>query len=124
MIGAMQEDRPGMLVVDLAGDGTATLERTEALGRAKLLGADDVVTSIKATHGVRHGDRSEFWPVKTAPPAPGKEPVPPVRKPVKDTPTRDVPSPTGSSAGSSAKKPAQARPESWLGRLRTRPRSG
>ncbi|AWS41081.1 glycosyltransferase [Streptosporangium sp. 'caverna'] len=122
MIGVMQGgDRPGMLVVDLAGDGTATLERTEALGRAKLLGADDVVTSIKATHGVRHGDRSEFWPVKTAPPAPVKEPV---RKPAKDAPAQNAPSPTGASARSSAQKPAQARPESWLGRLRTRPRSG
>ncbi|WP_371780356.1 glycosyltransferase [Streptosporangium subroseum] len=125
MIGAMQgSDRPGMLVVDLAGDGTATLERTEALGRAKLLGADDVATSIKATHGVRHGDRSEFWPVKTAPPAPVKEPVPPVRKPAKDAPAQTAPSPTGVSARSSAQKPAQARPESWLGKLRTRPRSG
>jgi GT2 family glycosyltransferase len=89
MIGAMQDDRSGMLVVDLPGDGTATLERAEALGRARLLGADDVVTSIKATHGVRHGDRSEFWPVKIAPPTSGKKPVPSVRKPAQDTPSQD-----------------------------------
>jgi GT2 family glycosyltransferase len=120
MIAAMQEDRPGMLVVDLSDDGTATLERTEALGRAKLLGADDVVTSVKATHGVQHGDRSEFWPVKAAPPAPGKEPVPPVRKPPKGAPAQNVPSPNRPSE----KKPAQARSESWLGRLRIGPRSG
>jgi GT2 family glycosyltransferase len=90
MIGAMQgDDRTGMLVVDLSGDGTATLERTEALGRAKLLGADDVATSIKATHGVRHGGRSEFWPVKTTPPAPGKKPVPSVRTPSQAGPSQN-----------------------------------
>ncbi|WP_326636485.1 glycosyltransferase family 2 protein [Streptosporangium sp. NBC_01755] len=72
MIGAMQDDRSGMLVVDLGGDGEATLERTEALGRARLLGADDVAAvaaSIMTTHGVRRGDRPEFWPVETAPTA-------------------------------------------------------
>ncbi|MEU1732995.1 glycosyltransferase [Streptosporangium sp. NPDC020145] len=75
MIAAVQEDRSGMLVVDLGEDGSATLERAEALGRARLLGADDVVTSIKATHGVRHGTKAEFWPAprRQAPrPAPAK----------------------------------------------------
>ncbi len=71
MIAAVQNDRAGMLVIDLGDDGSATLERAEALGRARLLGADDVVTSIKTTHGVRHGGRAEFWPVRTAPVASG-----------------------------------------------------
>ncbi|MER6171761.1 glycosyltransferase family 2 protein [Streptosporangium sp. NPDC001681] len=73
MIAAMQGDRSGMLVVDLGADGEATLERTEALGRARLLGADDVAAvaaSVRATHGVRRGARPEFWPAETAPPAP------------------------------------------------------
>ncbi|MEV8635893.1 glycosyltransferase [Streptosporangium sp. NPDC051023] len=69
MIAAIQDDRSGLLVVDLGDEGSATLERAEALGRARLLGADDVVTSIKATHGVRHGGMAEFWPVRPAPSA-------------------------------------------------------
>ncbi|MGW0066037.1 glycosyltransferase family 2 protein [Streptosporangium sandarakinum] len=64
MIAAMQDDRSGMLVVDLGEDGPATLVRTEALGRALLLGATDVTASIEATHGVRHGARADFWPAK------------------------------------------------------------
>ncbi|GGP88303.1 glycosyltransferase family 2 protein [Streptosporangium pseudovulgare] len=64
MIAAMQDDRSGMLVVDLGEDGPATLVRTEALGRALLLGAADVTASIEATHGVRHGARADFWPAK------------------------------------------------------------
>ncbi|MGC5012765.1 glycosyltransferase [Streptosporangium sp. DT93] len=72
MIARMQKDRSGRLVVDLGGAGVAALDRTEALGRARLLGADGadaVAASIEATHGVRRGDRTEFWPVK-APRAP------------------------------------------------------
>ncbi|MFF0310117.1 glycosyltransferase [Streptosporangium sp. NPDC004379] len=64
MIAAMQDDRSGMLVADLGEDGPATLVRTEALGRALLLGAADVTASIEATHGVRHGVRADFWPSK------------------------------------------------------------
>ncbi|MDP9846205.1 glycosyltransferase [Streptosporangium lutulentum] len=120
MIGAMQKDRPGMLVVDLSDAGRATLERTEALGRAKLLGADDVVISIKATHGVRHGDRSEFWPVRTAPPAPGKELASSARKPSPDAPAQNAPA----TKRPAAPKPTQTRPESWFGRFLARPRSG
>ncbi|MEV7005943.1 glycosyltransferase [Streptosporangium sp. NPDC051022] len=74
MIAAVQEDRSGLLVVDLGDDGSAALERAEALGRARLLGADDVVTSIRTTHGVRHGDRAEFWPAWTAPAPTGERP--------------------------------------------------
>ncbi|MEU4829113.1 glycosyltransferase [Streptosporangium sp. NPDC023615] len=87
MIARMQEDRSGRLVVDLGGAGVATLDRTEALGRARLLGAghtggtggtggtadanaadraDRVAASIEATHGVRRGERAEFWPVKAS----------------------------------------------------------
>ncbi|MFF5211300.1 glycosyltransferase [Streptosporangium sp. NPDC000396] len=69
MISEIQNDRSGMLVVDLGDDGSATLERAEALGRALLLGSDDVATSVKATHGVRHGTRAEFWPAEATPPA-------------------------------------------------------
>nr|BFE87125.1 hypothetical protein GCM10020093_097260 [Planobispora longispora] len=56
MIATLQEGRCGLLTVGLPGEGTATLARTEALGRALLLGADDAAASIGATHGVRHGD--------------------------------------------------------------------
>ncbi|GAA3120661.1 glycosyltransferase [Streptosporangium carneum] len=81
MIAAVQDDRSGLLVVDLGDEGQATLERAEALGRARLLGADDVVTSIKATHGVRHGDQAEFWPVRPAP-RPQPSPRPQAGKPL------------------------------------------
>ncbi|MDP9860755.1 MULTISPECIES: glycosyltransferase [Streptosporangium] len=75
MIAAVQGDRSGMLVVGLGDGGSATLERTEALGRALLLGADDVPASIRATHGVRHGERAEFWPARAAAaPAPAGRP--------------------------------------------------
>ncbi|GGK73809.1 hypothetical protein Ppa06_34520 [Planomonospora parontospora subsp. parontospora] len=69
MIGVLQRERYGMLVVDLPGDGSAVLARTEALGRARLLGADDVAASIEATHGVGKGDRARFWPTVQADPA-------------------------------------------------------
>lgn len=85
MIGAVQDDRSGLLVVDLDNDGEATLERTEALGRARLLGADDVAAvaaSVKVTHGVRRGTRPEFWPAETAPPSPAPVPVPKTAPPV------------------------------------------
>ncbi|GAA3444677.1 glycosyltransferase family 2 protein [Planomonospora venezuelensis] len=103
MIAAVQADRSGLLVVDLSGDGTATLERTEALGRARLLGADDVVTSIKATHGVRHGTRAEFWPSQ---------------RPSPDRPAARKPEPA---AGPARRKPGPvpAEPRSLLARLRS-----
>ncbi|WP_436759573.1 glycosyltransferase [Streptosporangium sp. V21-05] len=80
MIRVMQDDRSGMIVVALGDDGEATLERTEALGRARLLGADDVAASIEATHGVRRADRPEFWAGSTSP-APAKAPAPPKATP-------------------------------------------
>ncbi|GAA2991159.1 glycosyltransferase [Streptosporangium longisporum] len=73
MIARVQEDRWGMLVVDLGDAGTATLERTEALGRARLLGAEDVAASVEATHGVLRGDRAEFWPGVKASRAPAAD---------------------------------------------------
>ncbi|GIH90037.1 glycosyltransferase [Planobispora siamensis] len=81
MIAAVQEDRSGLLTVDLPGAGPATLERTEAVGRALLLGArypQEVAASIKATHGVRHGEAKEFWPSSRAarPGAPESAPLP------------------------------------------------
>ncbi|GGL47578.1 glycosyltransferase [Planomonospora parontospora] len=84
MIGALQRDRLGMLTVDLGADGTAVLERTEALGRALLLGAGDpaaVAASVRATHGAGRGERTEFWPPTQADPggagaAPAKAPAP------------------------------------------------
>ncbi|MBB2909914.1 GT2 family glycosyltransferase [Streptosporangium becharense] len=97
MIAAMQEDRSGMLVVDLGEDGTATLERTEALGRALLLGADDVAASIEATHGVRHADRSEFWPAPA-----------PARSAQSARPTRPASSPAPAKPTASAKPAASA----------------
>jgi hypothetical protein len=63
MTKAMTEERLGLLAVRLPGGATATLARTEALNRARLL-ADpgrplDAV--IEATHGVRHAGAAEFW---------------------------------------------------------------
>ncbi|MGS2646412.1 glycosyltransferase [Streptosporangium sp. G12] len=97
MIRVMQDDRAGMLVVGLGGDGEATLERTEALGRARLLGADDVAASIEATHGVRRGDRPEFWPAGPTPPA---STPPPARVPA---------SPGAKAQGPEAARPAAER---------------
>ncbi|GHH68238.1 hypothetical protein GCM10017673_16640 [Streptosporangium violaceochromogenes] len=129
MIAAIQDDRSGLLVVDLGDDGTVTLERTEALGRARLLAADDVVTSIKATHGVRYGDRAEFWPARsTSAPGPGPGPAKrPLAVPV--PPASPAPGPAARPSSppapvpSQTSKPAAGR-RSWLGRLRTaiRPR--
>ncbi|MFD0891435.1 glycosyltransferase family 2 protein, partial [Streptosporangium algeriense] len=93
MIAAVQEDRSGLLVVDLGEEGPATLERAEALGRARLLGADDVVTSLKATHGVRHGTREEFWPAprrQAARPSPAKAAKPCVSQPSSSRATRSL----------------------------------
>ncbi|MBG0828313.1 glycosyltransferase [Planomonospora sp. ID67723] len=103
MIGAIQEDRSGLLVVDLSDDGTAALERTEALGRARLLGADDVVASIKDTHGVRHGTRAEFWPPQ---------------RPAAGRPATRRPEAAGRAPASRSAGPAPGEPRSLLARLR------
>ncbi|GAA4193733.1 hypothetical protein GCM10022252_37140 [Streptosporangium oxazolinicum] len=128
MIRVMQENRLGMVVADLGGDGEATLERTEALGRARLLGADDVTASIEATHGVRRGDRSEFWPAD-----PKAAPLPAAPSPATRVPaTPETPPPAAApaqaqaraqgreTASPSAKRtPGQEGRDSLLGRLRT-----
>ncbi|MFJ2031225.1 glycosyltransferase [Streptosporangium sp. NPDC087985] len=109
MIAAVQDDRSGMLVVDLGDDGSATLERAEALGRARLLDADDVAASIRATHGVRHGDRAEFWPVKAA-------------SPVRTAPPGDAPAAAPratSTPGDREPAAPPAKPKSWINRLRS-----
>ncbi|MFI6797820.1 glycosyltransferase [Streptosporangium canum] len=112
MIAAVQDDRSGMLVVDLGDDGTATLQRTEALGRARLLGADDVPTSIKATHGVRHGDRAEFWPAPAAPAAPARKSAQaPAEKSAQAAAGRPAQAPAEKSAPAPPEKPAWNPPE-------------
>ncbi|MEW9532791.1 glycosyltransferase family 2 protein [Microbispora sp. NPDC049125] len=60
----MTEERLGLLVVGLAGGGTATLERTEAAARARLLAApgEDLADVVDQTHGVRHTPESDFRP--------------------------------------------------------------
>ncbi|WP_433253133.1 glycosyltransferase [Streptosporangium sp. CA-135522] len=111
MIATIQDDRSGMLVVDLGDDGTATLERTEALGRALLLGTDDVPASIKATHGVRHGDRAEFWPrwrpdrAATAAHAPAPAPA---KEPARAPAAEQVRTPAGEAVQARAGEPAPA----------------
>ncbi|ACZ84639.1 glycosyltransferase [Streptosporangium roseum] len=140
MIAALQDDRSGMLVVDLGDDGTATLERTEALGRALLLGADDVPASIKATHGVRHGDRAEFWPVPAAPAAPARKPAgasaEKAEKSAQAAPGRPAQAPPEKPAWNPPEQPTAApsrgdrppaparKPESRLSRLRSAIRRG
>ncbi len=143
MISALQGDRAGLLIVDLPGHGPATLERTEALGRARLLGADgadDVVASIERTHGVRHGDPQEFWPsrpvTRTGPAekvsekAPAKAPRPddPAQKEggrpeggVRETGVREAkkPDPDRRAPGNRGSAgPAPRKPPSLLSRLR------
>ncbi|WP_203889481.1 glycosyltransferase, partial [Planobispora longispora] len=98
MIATLQEGRCGLLTVGLPGEGTATLARTEALGRALLLGADDAAASIGATHGVRHGDPREFWPSwRAARPAP--RPGPPESAPRPDVSAAETGEPSGTEAG-------------------------
>lgn len=66
-----QRDLAGVLVVGLPGGRTARLERTSALGRALLLGGEEV---IEATHGVRQAEPAHFWPA-SSPAASKQEPV-------------------------------------------------
>ncbi|GAA0845070.1 glycosyltransferase family 2 protein [Streptosporangium amethystogenes subsp. fukuiense] len=117
MIAAMQDDRSGMLVVDLGADGEATLERTEALGRARLLGADDdaaVAAAVRATHGVRRGARPEFWPAEAAPPVPSSP------RPQAPAPERkSAPQAARQGTGQARRHQAQGGWSTLLGRLRT-----
>ncbi|WP_326820426.1 glycosyltransferase [Streptosporangium sp. NBC_01756] len=106
MIAAVQDDRSGMLVVDLGDDGSATLERTEALGRARLLNAGDVLGSITATHGVRRGDRTEFWSPRSPSPTGGSGNGT-VRTPVGGSGDGTVRTPAGRAAQAPAGRAAQ-----------------
>lgn len=78
---AMLEERIGLLVLDLPGGGTATLERTEAVARARRLAkpGEDPADVIAQTHGVRHAASSEF----EAPSAAAKPAAPAVPKTAK-----------------------------------------
>lgn len=62
MTRAMLEERIGLLVVELSDGRTATLERTEAVARARLLArpGEELSAVIEATHGVRHATEKEF----------------------------------------------------------------
>ncbi|GAA4218895.1 GT2 family glycosyltransferase [Streptosporangium album] len=115
MIAAVQNDRSGMLVVDLGDDGSATLERTEALGRARLLGADDALGSITATHGVRHGHRTEFWPAR--PPSPAGGSAGKADKPAQDR--ADKADKAAQEPAPAKKPPARKKRRSKLARLRS-----
>ncbi|MEV0594249.1 glycosyltransferase [Nonomuraea cavernae] len=75
MVETVQKDLTGVLVVDLPDGRTARLERTSALGRARLLAApgadlDDLDAVIATTHGVRHVSPERYWPPATPAPAP------------------------------------------------------
>ncbi|MEV0582195.1 glycosyltransferase [Nonomuraea sp. NPDC050310] len=73
MVESVQEDLVGVLVVDLPGGGSARLERTSALGRARYLGE----AAVEVTHGVRHATPARFWPPPKAAASPAtREPEP------------------------------------------------
>lgn len=82
MTKAMIEERLGLLVITFPDGRTARLERTEAVARALLLhspdgsdGSDGIDEIIGETHGVRHAQAKEFWPMASAP-----EATPPVEE--------------------------------------------
>src|SRR5690606_9793612 len=63
MTEAIQERRAGVVIAELPGGGTARLERTEALSRARLLaGTGSLDEIIEATHGVHRAPHEAFWP--------------------------------------------------------------
>ncbi|TLP55787.1 glycosyltransferase [Microbispora tritici] len=70
---AMLEERIGLLVLEAPGGRTATLERTEAAARARLLAApgEAIADVIAQTHGVRHAAPGEFDEASTT----GREPA-------------------------------------------------
>ncbi|MBO3744582.1 glycosyltransferase [Streptosporangiaceae bacterium NEAU-GS5] len=91
MTKAMTEERLGMLIVRLPGGAAASLVRTEALNRARLLAdaGDELDSVIEATHGVRHADAAEFWPSAREPAA--TEPA--VSNPVQEAQPEPEPEP-------------------------------
>ncbi|GAA5071573.1 GT2 family glycosyltransferase [Thermocatellispora tengchongensis] len=82
MIEELQEHRAGSLITDVPGDpaAQARLDRTEALSRAHLLTTPDTTVdeTIEATHGIRHGTHTAYWPAPEPPkPTPAPAPAPP-----------------------------------------------
>ncbi|WP_432930997.1 glycosyltransferase [Microbispora sp. CA-135349] len=75
---AMLEERIGLLVLDLPGGRTATLERTEAVARARRLAApgEEPADVIAQTHGVRRAAASEFEGLPKAPAKPAAPATP------------------------------------------------
>ncbi|MBX6383400.1 MAG: glycosyltransferase [Microbispora sp.] len=109
---AMLEERIGLLILELTGGGTATLERTEAVARARRLAApgEDLADVIAQTHGVRRAAASEF----EAPPATTAKPAAPAA-------SRTATASAAPAASAAAAKPAAAhapQPEPARPRLR------
>ncbi|MFC4057412.1 glycosyltransferase [Planomonospora corallina] len=126
MIDAVQRDRLGMLVADLAGGRTATLERTEALGRARLLGATGataVAASVEATHGLRRAQRAEFWPAGQAGQRQGAGQGRTVPGPEQERPAPKTPGRPGPGKGEAERRaptgPAPRKPRTLLSRIRS-----
>ena len=115
---SMLNDRIGQLVVNLPGGGTATLERTEAVARARRLAApgEDPADVIAQTHGVRQAEASEF---EKSPPTPAKQapakPAPANPAPANPAPTKQgapaAPRTTPQPAAAHAPQPEAAQPE-------------
>ncbi|WP_228636722.1 glycosyltransferase [Microtetraspora sp. AC03309] len=120
MVKALLDERLGLLVVDFPDGRTATLERTEAVGRARLLAApgEPLADVIHQTHGVRHSPAGDFWPSPAGrpavTPAPSQAPSGEGR-PLDGRSSAASPSETGGS------QPAESRPGS---QPESRPGSG
>ncbi|WP_067174318.1 glycosyltransferase [Microtetraspora niveoalba] len=122
MIKAMLDERLGLLVVTFPDGRTATLERTEAVGRALLLAApgEPLRDVIHQTHGVRHSPAAEFWPSAAEPaPVPPRDGAPAATATDKRS---DVRSDMRSAMAGLTEAPGAGRPRgerSWARRLRT-----
>ncbi|WP_433350037.1 glycosyltransferase [Microtetraspora malaysiensis] len=112
MVKTVLDERIGMLVVTFPDGRTATVERTEAVGRALRLArpGEPRADVIRQTHGVRHSPADAFWPSAAKPPA----------APVQAAaPRKDMRS---AMAGLTEVRGPAARPQatrSWVRRLRT-----
>lgn len=106
MTKAMTEERLGLLVVELPDGRTATLERTEAVARARLLArpGENLAAVIEETHGVRHASMEDFRPPRSADAA-RRSDRPAAREPGQVKP----PSPAGPApAGAGSPEPGRA----------------
>ena len=121
MTKVMLEERLGMLVVELDGGGTATLERTEAVARARLLAApgERLTDVIEATHGVRHAAEREFRRAAGRDEPAAKRPEPAGGQAAQEAERRAARRREGQAARPAAKEPAPAQPggRSVWGRL-------